>query len=169
MSESLPNTALTVLHFLLQNIRVCVELNYIQRILPLPLLETVPGSPPYLAGLMNLAGTSIPVIDLGLRIGLQRINSYSLDMPILLCLDGSQRTGMIVDDVLGLVKVDTSDVQMRTDFVQHDSPFLGVLPVNAELSLFLNIKRVITISLTAKKSNLTIDNNLLNKAKKRHE
>ena len=123
MSDKPPDTQLTVVHFLFQNIHACIELQYIDKVLPLPLLEAVPGSPAYLIGLMNLAGKSIPVIDLSLRLGMQRVIPFALDMPILLCSDGDQKTGIIIDKVLGLVNIEETELQMRHDFSKNESVF----------------------------------------------
>ena len=169
MSESPCLLDVQVLHFLLQNMHGCIELNHVKRILPLPALESVPGSSPFLVGLMNLAGKSIPVIDLSLRLGMQRSQPYSLEQPILLCNDGSQQAGIIVDDILGLADIKSSELQMQHDFDKEESPFLAIATINTELALLLNIKHIITVNLSTKERCDTIDKNLLKKTKKQHE
>lgn len=166
MNELPTHTNMTVLHFLLQNVHACIELNFIKRVLPLPFIETIPGSPAYLVGIMNLAGHSIPVIDLCLRLGMQRQRPYTLNIPILLCFDGLKQVGVVVDEIMGLVDVEKSTLQMRDDFEKHNSPFLAIISVHNTLSLLLNIKRLINISLTMEEVELFVDQKLLNQAKK---
>ncbi len=169
MSESSPTVTLTLLHCLVQNVHACIKLNHIMRILPLPFLEVIPGCPDYLAGLMNLAGHSIPVIDLSMRLGMYRLKPYALDIPVLLCCEGSQQVGILVDEVLGLIAMDESALQMRNEFAKDDSPFLAIVPVGAELSLCLNLSRIIAFRFTTTESDFTVDKHLLHKAKKHHE
>ncbi|KTD72524.1 chemotaxis protein CheW [Legionella tucsonensis] len=78
---------LTVLHFLLHDTQVCMDLHYIEKILPLPMLEIVPSCPTYFVGLMNLKNKCIPVLDLAICTGLTRNEEYPLNIPILLCSD----------------------------------------------------------------------------------
>ena len=107
MRESLIKNKLQVLHFVIQNMRLCVELQYVDKILPLVWLEAIPGSPLYFVGMINYAGKSVPVIDLAIRLGLNRSQSYSLDTPIILCSAGIHQTGMIVDKIISLTWADT--------------------------------------------------------------
>ncbi len=169
MDESSPNKSFTVLHFLVQNIHACIELTAIKRVLPLSAVEAVPGSPAYVVGLMNLAGQSIPIIDLSLRMGMPRHKPYSLNNPILLCHHQHQQAGIVVDEILDLADIDESELQMRHDFAKKESPFIAIAPLNNTLSLLLNIKRIISISLTAEKIDLQINKHLLNEVIKHHE
>src|SRR5688572_13212494 len=98
----LPASEFRVLQFKLQNIYVCIDLRFVERVLPLPLLEEVPASYPYLAGLLNYSGLSIPVINLAWRLGLPCHKPYSLDMPVILCQEDSHHAGLIVDDLIGI-------------------------------------------------------------------
>src|ERR1044072_7892515 len=100
------NKNLKVLHFLLQDTQLCVNVRYIEKILPLPLLQTVPASPVYLAGLMNLKNKCVPILDLALCLGLARNQLYPLNILVLLCSDGMNKLGLIVDKVLGLSEID---------------------------------------------------------------
>lgn len=156
MNES-SKTTLQVFHFFVKNISLCVDLKYVKKVLPLVSLEMIPGSPPYFAGLMNLAGKSVSVIDLSMRLGLTRKQSYSLDTPILLLADESQELGIIVDNILGLVEVSEEMLQTHHEFNKPDSPFLAVINLKNELSLFLDAKYVITSSLRLDNTVFTFD------------
>ena len=59
---------LHILQILMQHIHLCIPLQYIIKVFPLMELKEIPGTPPYCAGLMNVRGESIPVIDLALRL-----------------------------------------------------------------------------------------------------
>ncbi|QLZ70677.1 chemotaxis protein CheW [Legionella sp. PC1000] len=139
---------LTVLHFLLYDIQVCMDLHYIEKILPLPMLEIVPSCPVYLVGLMNLKNKCIPVLDLAICTGLTRNEEYPLNIPILLCSDGTHQIGLIVDKVLELSNIDEKQIEIHEEFTRNNSPFLGAVTLETGVSLLLNINWVFALKLT---------------------
>jgi purine-binding chemotaxis protein CheW len=157
-----------LLHFLTQNVRVCIELQYVEKVLQLMMLEPVPGGPDELAGLLNLAGKSIPVIDLALYLGLSRDKLYLLNTPILICSLDSHQIGIIVDDVLGLENVLNNDFQMRGEFDATNSPFSAVVTIENELSLLINVHCLMDVSLITRAPTKTLNNNLIKKATKKN-
>ena len=142
MYKVLPKN-LTVLHFLLQDIQVCMDLRYIEKILPLPMLEIVPSSPLYFVGLMNLKNKCIPVLDLAIGTGLNRSETYPLNMPILLCSDGTHQMGLLVDKVLGLSPIDEQQIEIHEEFSSRNSPFFGAVTLETGVSLLINIDWVL--------------------------
>lgn len=144
----MPQQNLTVLHFLLQDIKVCMDLHYIEQVLPLPMLEIVPSSPIYFVGLMNLKNKCIPVIDLAICTGLIRNEIYPLNIPILLCSDGVHQVGLIVDKVLGLSDIDKQQIEVHEEFTTNNSPFLGAVTLETGVSLLLDINWVLALKLT---------------------
>ncbi|KTD54876.1 chemotaxis signal transduction protein (cheW domain) [Legionella sainthelensi] len=146
---------ITVLHFLLQDIRVCIELRYVAKVLPLPLLEAVPSCPVYCAGLMNLKSKCIPVLDLAISIGLPREQIYPLNIPVLLCDNGSHQMGLIVDNILGIDEIDEKRIEVHEEFTQSNSPFFGVITLETGVSLLINIDWVFTLKLTQEINQVT--------------
>jgi len=132
-----------VLLFSVQDIYACIDLLCVNKILSLPQLNIMPGCSNYLAGLMNLSGKSIPVIDLALRLGAHRKTPYSTDTPILLCSHGAQQIGIIVDEIIGLNSFTDNLLQENTQFSTNDSPFLGTLNLNSQLYLLMDIQKII--------------------------
>lgn len=139
---------LTVLHFLVQDTQVCMNLHYIEKVLPLPLLEPVPSSPVYFVGLMNLKNKCIPVFDLAICIGLARDQIYPLNIPILLCSDGTHEVGLIIDKVLGLSDIDEKKIEIHEEFTNNNSPFFGAVTLETGISLLINISWVFAQKLT---------------------
>lgn len=134
---------LQLIQFNLDDMSVCAELKYINKVLLLPALEKVPGSPHYVAGLMNVAGASVLVVDLLLCLNLERKNLYTLDTPILLCQSNSRMFGLIVDNVVGLAEIEETDMQMKDELTAADSIFIASIPLNSKLSLMVNIPKLL--------------------------
>lgn len=138
---------LQVLHFLLQNVRFCIDIQHLEKVLPLVLIETIPNSPPYIVGLMNLAGKSVPVIDLAIRLGLQRTESYSLNTPILLCTVNGKTAGLIIDYIIGLADIEPRAIQMHEEFDKSHSPFQYSISLETEVALLVNAEYILDFSL----------------------
>ena len=69
----------------------------------------VPGSPPYLAGIVQIRGKVIPVVDVRLRFGLPSIET-TLDSRIVVGRDGDRAVGLLVDSAREVLKLSASDM-----------------------------------------------------------
>lgn len=136
-----------VLNCLIKDVHVCIDVANVNKILPLLLLEAVPNSPNYVAGLFNLEGKVIPVIDLAMRLGMERVDTYTLDMSVLLCNYGEYQAGFIIDKVLSLSEVNQDDIQMHEKFDTKDSSFVGTATLKNSISLLVNIEHLLPINM----------------------
>lgn len=146
-----------ILNFSLLDVQMCIDIKHVTKVLPIMELESVPASPRYVAGLMNLAGKSIPVIDLAILLGMKRLKEYSLDTPILLSKNGKDEIAIVVDQIKGLVENDQSDLQMRDDMDKATSPYTGALNINGQLSLLLDINKIFKFCLSPNQSELSMN------------
>ncbi|MBZ0106392.1 MAG: chemotaxis protein CheW [Sulfuricella denitrificans] len=128
-----------------QHLLCCIPLSFVERALPLVALHPLPGGPSYLAGFMSMGGASVPVLDLGIRLGLPDAEAYTLDTPIVVCSEGERRMGLLVSSILGIQAVAQQDIQLRPAFEQSAPPFLATLNVTQGLALLLDVSRVIAI------------------------
>jgi len=133
---------LQVLHFDAMNAYLCMDIKFIVKVLPLVRLEPVPLCPYYVVGLMNLAGKSIPIMDLAMILGMKRTSSYSMDVPVLLCSNGTDEIAMIIDKIHGLTSVSESELQIRNEFRNSASPFLGTIVIDKKLSLLVDMQKI---------------------------
>ncbi len=142
--SDIENHSLQILSFMSQKVRLCAEIKYIDKVIQLVRLEPVPGSPTYLVGLLNLAGESIPIIDLALRLNLQRSENYSLDTPILISKYAHKKMGILVDNIMGLTTLKEKNLQIHEEFKHENSPFLAAANVDNELALLINMPFLIS-------------------------
>lgn len=127
--------------------RFCLRLGDVERLLPLMQIQPVPDGPDYLAGIMNLAGEAVPVIDLARRLGLGK-HTYHLDNPVLLARSGGRLAGLIVDDVAGLKRVPREAVRGEALFRDGLPPVLGAVVMADGSALLLDTLRLLDIDLT---------------------
>ena len=108
--------------------RYGLRLRAVQRVLPLMELKRLPLAPPAVAGLMNLHGQPVPVIDLA-RLGGAADSADHFDTRIVLVdylsPEGGKHTlGLLAERVLGVQ--DVADHALADSGVQA-APFLGAV------------------------------------------
>jgi purine-binding chemotaxis protein CheW len=132
----------TILHGIVIGTQICVNLSNVNKVLPISELSYLPGSPHYVVGLMNVKGKSIPVIDLGMRMGLERKEKYTIHTPILLCQHKNSMTGFIVDKILRLSQLNECTLQKNQEYT--NTLILGTVIDNEETSLLINMDFLLT-------------------------
>jgi purine-binding chemotaxis protein CheW len=102
-------------------------------------LRKIPGSQPWLIGVMALRGELLPVVDLGLRLQ----NTPSQGDKVLV-LDSDKLVGFLVDDVKTIEEVD--ELKALPDELPSDvRRFLtGSFIKNDDIVLVLDLSRVLT-------------------------
>lgn len=118
--------------------RYCLELASVERILLLMDVDPIPQGPRYLLGFFNYDGESVPVVDVAVRLGMERKGEYSLDMSVVLCNAGHGSVGLLVDGVQSIREVSDDDVQLNNMFSDSHVALRGVIDSGGFSSLFLN-------------------------------
>jgi purine-binding chemotaxis protein CheW len=142
ISNRFDNNDITLLHFMVQDLKCCLHVGDVERMMSLLDMQIIPGGADYLVGMMNLHGQSIPVIDLGLRIGHPQVKGYTLETPIILCCNQGKRIGLVVSEILEVQECDIQAVQVRPEFEQDTQPYAAVISCDHGLSLYLNLERI---------------------------
>ncbi len=134
---------LQVLHVAVQDNHYFLPLIWVEKALQLVALTVSPGVPSCVAGLMNLHGSSFPVIDLALRLGFCIDQEHELDAAIVVCHHDNFRAGIIVDEILGVETLYQDDRQMSEHFkVEDGTPYDSVFSTSLGLIILLNMPRV---------------------------
>ncbi len=90
-----------------------VDAGAVREILPATPPTRIPGSPAAVRGLVNVRGTLVTVVDVGVALGVEAVRGEPADgeegsagKTLVLVERSSRAIGLIVDDVLDLVTVD---------------------------------------------------------------
>lgn len=89
-------------------------------------LESIPSTPDYLKGIVNLRGTVLPVIDLRSRLGIPSSESSERQRIVVLTKD-KRRTGFIVDGVAEVKTVVKHTIETAPSLSDMQSQFLNRL------------------------------------------
>ena len=101
------------LTFLVADVGYGIEISYVVEIISVQEITMVPHTHDYVKGIINLRGTVVPVVDMGLRFGQGEIPHTEKTCIIVLSMDDLS-VGIIVDGV--------QDVSHIQDDTIHDPP-----------------------------------------------
>jgi purine-binding chemotaxis protein CheW len=155
ISDSTDATSATQGHaqyltFALDAQRFAVEILAVKEIIQYHDTTLVPMMPPWIRGVINLRGAVVPVMDMGVRLGLSELAVTKRTCIIIVEVDaGAERhdVGAMVDSVNKVLEIPRADVEfvaafgsgMRTDFMRGlakvDEGFVVVLDSNRVLSM----------------------------------
>lgn len=105
---------------------------------------SLPHSPIYVQGVINLRGTVLPVVDLALRLGLSAKEPDERNVVVVVDLDG-RTLGLRVDAVSDILSISTSALQDPPQMsVDEDDSFVRALTiVDDRMVRVLDLKSVL--------------------------
>jgi purine-binding chemotaxis protein CheW len=112
-------------------------------------ITSVPQTPDFVKGVINLRGKVIPVIDLRLRFGMGEIDYTERTCIIVVEIDGQTGTvliGIVVDSVSEVLNVKGEDVEDTPTFgTKLDTEYiLGMAKMEGGVKILLDINRVLS-------------------------
>ncbi|MBI5418977.1 MAG: purine-binding chemotaxis protein CheW [Deltaproteobacteria bacterium] len=114
-------------------------------------ITSVPQSPPYMKGVLNLRGKIIPVVDLRLKFGFAEREYTERTCIIVVELSGAEGkllVGIIVDAVSEVTNISDSDVEPTPDFGGSFTVdyIQGMAKIKGKVVILLDISRVLSAS-----------------------
>jgi len=100
----------TFLLFRLKNELFAVNAPAVKEVFFLPEITSIEEAPVFIVGVINLRGTIVPVMDLGLRFGHAQ-QKYNISDAVIVLEIKNRLTGMIVDQVLDVMEIPSFDIQ----------------------------------------------------------
>ncbi len=126
-----------------------VRVDKVNEIMGVQEITSVPQTPEYLRGVINLRGKLIPVIDLRLKFGLPSIPYTQRTCIVVVQVPGELvdlQAGFVVDAVSELLSLTATDIRNTPDFgPQLATPFiLGTARVKNKVRILLDIDRLVS-------------------------
>jgi purine-binding chemotaxis protein CheW len=133
--------------FSLAGERFAISVSHVREVLDLTTITRVPTAPAYMRGVVNVRGSAIPVVDLRLKLGLQRaVDDLNTRILVLeLEVDGERAViGALADSVHDVVEIQPTEVvaaphiamRWRSDLIQ------GMAKRSDQFIMMLDITRV---------------------------
>ncbi len=123
-----------------------VDILMVQEIIRSAPITSVPNSPDFIEGVINLRGNIIPVIELRKRLNLYRKENSAKDAWILILDIGGRVTGFIVDSVTKVLKIMESTIEPPPDVVMAglaNRYIKGVCDIGGSLLILLDFNRIL--------------------------
>jgi purine-binding chemotaxis protein CheW len=104
----------------------------------------VPGAPPFVAGIVQVRGRVVPVVDLRLRFG-HPVAALSLDNRVIIGQHADRVVGLLVDSAREVVKLSPSQMKPPPPILgYHASGFVkAVAQLGARLVMLVDFAKVI--------------------------
>lgn len=120
-----------------------IPINRVREIVKKTPITIIPQTPKFVAGMMNLRGTIIPVVDLRLRFGFPE-KEVDKETRIILVQIGEYLNGFIVDAVVEVAAMKGKTLQPTPEGVNMDERYIeGVFSDESKLIFQLNINEII--------------------------
>lgn len=112
MNEIKPDTATTVqqLTFSLAGEEYGIDILAVREIRGWTRVTRIPQAPPHVLGVLNLRGTVLPVIDLRLRFGLEKV-AHDANTALIVVAQGPRLFGLVVDAVDEVIDLAPATIQ----------------------------------------------------------
>ena len=98
------------LTFLVEDVGYGIEISYVVEIISVQDITLVPHTHAYVKGIINLRGTVVPVIDMGMRFGGAEVVYTEQTCIIVLSMD-EMSVGILVDGVQDVTDIEDGDIQ----------------------------------------------------------
>jgi len=98
------------LTFLVEDVGYGIEISYVVEIISVQDITLVPHTHAYVKGIINLRGTVVPVIDMGMRFGGSEVVYTEQTCIIVLSMD-DMSVGILVDGVQDVTDIEDENIQ----------------------------------------------------------
>ncbi|MBM4350473.1 MAG: purine-binding chemotaxis protein CheW [Deltaproteobacteria bacterium] len=121
----------------------------IKEIIGMMAITTVPRTPAFVKGVINLRGKVIPVVDLRLKFGMEEMGYTERTCIIVVEIagqGGSVLIGIVVDSVSEVLNIKSTDIEETPTFgAKLDTDYiLGMAKMNGGVKILLDIDKVLS-------------------------
>lgn len=119
-----------------------IDITFIDNIVRMQQITRVPKAQSFFAGVINLRGEIIPVMNLRLRFGLSEKENTNATRIIIIKPESNAKIGILVDEVREVVSLEEEDVE-KADYDEQGINLQGVGKYKDTLISLLNIQSII--------------------------
>ena len=126
----------------------CVDIMAIREIRGWTNATTLPQSPSYVRGVINLRGAVLPVVDLAARLGFES-SEISDRHVIIVAQIGSQTVGLLVDAVSDILSITDDIIQPTPDVASGDAKTFvrGLIAIEGRMISLIGLDQILPVEL----------------------
>jgi purine-binding chemotaxis protein CheW len=121
-----------------------INIRYVSRLEMVGNITPVPNTPEYLEGVMFSRGKVIPVINLRIRLGYEKVK-YDFGTRVIVSNYKERNVGLIADTAKEYVRLPEDSIEPAPEFIRNkDAAYVeGVTRINNRTVLIINIEEIL--------------------------
>jgi purine-binding chemotaxis protein CheW len=125
----------------LKDQKYALPINIVSEIIRIMEVTQVPNMPEYCTGIINLRGSVVPVISLGLRLGLGE-SEITKDSRIIVVEQNGQKIGLTVDSVYSVSEYSPEQMEEPESLGGKEQFIKGVVHQDSDIVLLLDLDKI---------------------------
>jgi purine-binding chemotaxis protein CheW len=127
-----------------------IEIHKVKEIIGMIAITTIPETPPYIKGVVNLRSKVIPVIDLRLKFGMEATPYTKQSCIVVVEISGKSCgnyfLGIVVDTVSEVLNIKEAEIEETPDFGTrlNTAYILGMAKIGKGVKILLEIDKVLS-------------------------
>ncbi|MCB9060449.1 MAG: chemotaxis protein CheW [Halobacteriovoraceae bacterium] len=129
--------------------KYCIPLKDVREVVPRFEISTVPLTPKYFKGLINLRGRILSVIDLGHRLNYKDIEVVPKMTCIVIVSIGGIEIGVLVEEVLCVCSIEDKDIEEVSTNDKNNEFITGIIKTDnsGELRFLIDLSKALDIKI----------------------
>ena len=134
------------LAFTLGSEEYCIDILKVQEIRGYEAVTPIPNTPAFMKGVVNLRGLIVPIIDLRIKLELEKVTYDQFTVVIILSICG-RIVGIVVDSVSDVIALAADEIKeapqlgaaIKTDYID------GLATLDARMLIIIDIEKLATM------------------------
>jgi purine-binding chemotaxis protein CheW len=143
--EELPEGELKLLLCRIGEERAALLLEHVDEVVLMAKLSPLPEAPEWVAGVLNLRGKTIPVLDVLARLKRQS-RPADADDSIIICQIKERWIGLIVQEIFDVFSCEANSLQTTRRDIPHARYLLGILNIDEQPVHMISVSRLVSMS-----------------------
>lgn len=145
-SEQVEEKAISFLRFSLHDENFAVPLLAVKEVIAMPEVTSIPNTPKYFMGIMNLRGQIISIIDLRIKLNIK--NDYNHETTVIICEMKPYCVGIVVNSVDSVLNLLPSSIKEKPEIKsQHSTDYItGVVNVENDIILLVDLLKALDMN-----------------------
>ena len=144
-SEELPTGEFRLLICRVGDQQVAFPLNLVEEVVMMAKCTRVPESSPWVQGLLNLRGVSVPVLDIQACFN-RRERRPELGDFVVICRFHQRRIGLVVQEVIHMRQYNSEEFEEATQDISHAQYLLGIIHAEGNPVLVVSVQQIVIMS-----------------------
>lgn len=125
-----------------------IPIEQVREIRAVESITNIPNAKSYVKGIMNLRGLIIPVIDVKEKLGLASEGEINSSKQRILVIEvNDTQTGLLVDEVDQVVRIQTKDLESAPQTVLESHNYIkGIAKMNQKLVVLIDVVKLLSDS-----------------------